>query len=45
MYKALILGCGNIGAFYDYDTQEVVTHAKAFSEFDNIDVTVYDTSK
>lgn len=30
-YKALLIGCGNIGAGYDFDNDSVLTHAKAFS--------------
>jgi predicted dehydrogenase len=29
--RALLIGCGNIGAGYDFDTAEVRTHAKAYS--------------
>lgn len=28
--KILVIGCGNIGAMYDYHTDEVHTHVKAF---------------
>lgn len=30
MEKLLIIGCGNIGAQYDWDSNEIITHAKAF---------------
>lgn len=30
-YKALVIGCGSIGASYDFKTNEVLTHAKAYS--------------
>lgn len=29
--KILILGCGNIGALYDFENESILTHAKAFS--------------
>lgn len=28
--QALLIGCGNIGALYDYNTDDVFTHAKAY---------------
>lgn len=28
--RGLVIGCGNIGALYDFDTQQVRTHAKAY---------------
>ncbi|MCW3116595.1 MAG: oxidoreductase domain protein [Chitinophagaceae bacterium] len=31
MPKLLIIGCGNIGAQYDWDTSDIHTHAKAFA--------------
>ena len=40
--KALLIGCGNIGALYDIDTDEVKTHAKALSFLPDISVTVFD---
>jgi predicted dehydrogenase len=40
--KVLILGCGNIGALYDFKKEGVKTHAKAFAEKKNFDVTVFD---
>lgn len=39
--NALLIGCGNIGALYDYDNNEVQTHSKALSKsnwIDNVDV-------
>ena len=42
MFKALLIGCGNIGAMYDWDNDEVLTHAKAFSKFDEINVDYFD---
>ena len=29
-FDILIVGCGNIGALYDFDSHDVLTHAKAF---------------
>ena len=47
MYRALVIGCGNIGAVYDFENEHVHTHSKAFFlnpafEFDVFDV---DTNK
>ncbi len=43
--KALIIGCGNIGALYDLDAPEKVwTHAKAFSRFHEIDFKLSDAN-
>lgn len=41
MYKVLILGCGNIGALYDFDNDEILTHAKAFHQ-SKVDLYLYD---
>ena len=41
-YKALLIGCGNIGAGYDFDTDAVLTHAKAYSLDKEFRFTVYD---
>jgi predicted dehydrogenase len=30
LYKALVIGCGNIGALYDLDNNKVHTHARAY---------------
>lgn len=42
MYKALIIGCGNIGAMYDFETESVSTYAKAFHLEPEIEFEVYD---
>ena len=42
MYRALIIGCGNIGAMYDFDSREVLTYAKAFHLDSEIEFEVYD---
>jgi len=42
--KALLIGCGNIGALYDFDDpNKVWTHAKAYSLIDDVHLTVFDT--
>lgn len=30
--RALIIGCGNIGAFYDLNSHDILSHAKAYYE-------------
>lgn len=45
MYKALLLGCGNIGAQYDLENEEVLTHAKAYSLHPHFKLTVFDVNK
>lgn len=45
MYKALIIGCGNIGAMYDFETESILTYAKAFHLDPEITLTVYDTDQ
>lgn len=42
MYKALIIGCGNIGAMYDFETESILTYAKAFHLDPEITFAVYD---
>lgn len=42
MYQALIIGCGNIGAMYDFETESVSTYAKAFHLDPEIEFQVYD---
>lgn len=42
MIRALIIGCGNIGALYDFDTEGVLTYAKAFQRAGDIAFSVYD---
>ncbi|ACU06131.1 Gfo/Idh/MocA family protein [Pedobacter heparinus] len=44
MYKVLVIGCGNIGALYDINTNEITTHTKAWHSYpDKVDVTIFDT--
>lgn len=45
MYKALVIGCGNIGAMYDFDADEIQTHVKALVKNGNFDVTVFDVNR
>ncbi len=40
--KILILGCGNIGALYDFENESILTHAKAFSIHNNSKMFFYD---
>ncbi len=42
MFRALLIGCGNIGALYDLETSDVFTHAKAYSKNAMFKFTVYD---
>jgi len=41
-HQALLIGCGNIGALYDYNNNLVQTHAKAYSTKHNFSLSVYD---
>jgi predicted dehydrogenase len=45
MIKALVIGCGNIGAGYDLNDSQVLTHAKAFSLNKEIFFCVSDTDE
>jgi predicted dehydrogenase len=45
LYKALVIGCGNIGAGYDFDNEQVLTHAKALSLNKNFTFEVFDVDK
>lgn len=42
MYKALIVGCGNIGALYDFNSGSIATYAKSFHLDTEIEFEVYD---
>lgn len=44
-YNVLVLGCGNIGAQYDFDTSDVKTHVKAWSLMPNIRLSIFDLNK
>lgn len=43
-YKALVIGCGNIGAEYDLHNKQVQTHAKAFHLRKDVSLTLADTN-
>jgi hypothetical protein len=42
MCEVLVIGCGNIGALYDIDKDEILTHVKAFSIDNRFDLTIFD---
>ena len=43
--KVLVIGCGNIGALYDFKKDGVKTHVKAFVQNGNFDTIVFDRDK
>lgn len=45
MYKALVIGCGNIGALYDFENEEILTHAKALDNDSRFTFSVFDIDK
>jgi predicted dehydrogenase len=45
MYKALVVGCGNIGALYDLENDKILTHAKAFHFHNQFNFSVFDLDK
>ncbi|MBX7046502.1 MAG: Gfo/Idh/MocA family oxidoreductase [Ignavibacteria bacterium] len=45
MYNALVIGCGNIGAGYDFNNGQVLTHAKALSLNKNFSFKIFDIDK
>lgn len=38
----MVIGCGNIGALYDFDSEEILTHAKAYSQHKKFDFDIFD---
>ncbi|MCW7471399.1 Gfo/Idh/MocA family protein [Leptospira kanakyensis] len=44
MFRALLFGCGNIGARYDLNLDSVLSHAKAYSLDSDFQVDAYDTN-
>jgi hypothetical protein len=42
VYNALVIGCGKIGALYDFDTDQIQSHAKAFYLDPRFSLSVYD---
>ena len=43
-YKALLIGCGQIGAIYDLHSSSIITHAKAWVNSAKVSLTVFDTN-
>jgi predicted dehydrogenase len=43
--NALLIGCGNIGALYDFQKEGIKTHCKALSRLKGISVSIYDIDK
>lgn len=44
-YKVLIIGCGNIGALYDWDSDQQLTHVKAFAQIQNVEISIFDSNE
>lgn len=44
MYKSLLIGCGNIGALYDLETEEILTHAKAYFQHPDFEFSIHDSN-
>ncbi len=42
MYSALVIGCGNIGAGYDIDNNQVQTHVKAYHLDPRFSLSIFD---
>jgi predicted dehydrogenase len=42
MTNFLVIGCGNIGALYDFENDKVQTHVKAISQDKNFELTIFD---
>lgn len=40
--RVLIIGCGNIGALYDFNSDSILTHAKAFSRINGVRLSFFD---
>lgn len=45
LYRALLIGCGNIGALYDLDSLSILTHAKAYSKSGLFELNLFDTNR
>lgn len=43
-FNILLIGCGNIGALYDFQNDEILTHAKALNHHNLKSVFIYDTN-
>lgn len=44
MYNALVIGCGNIGALYDFDNEQIQTHVKAYHLDPRFSLSIFDTN-
>jgi len=40
MYKALVIGCRNIGAMYDFEKESILTYTKALIQNGNFEVKI-----
>jgi predicted dehydrogenase len=45
MYNALVIGCGNIGALYDKNNNNILTHLKGYKNKGIFDISIYDSNK
>lgn len=45
MYNSLVIGCGNIGALYDFNNGEVQTHVKAYHINPGFSLSIFDINK
>lgn len=45
MYNALVIGCGNIGALYDKNNDNILTHLKGYKNKGIFDISIYDSNK
>jgi len=43
--EALVIGCGKIGAGYDFNNDQILTHTKALSLRNDVQLSVYDIDK
>jgi hypothetical protein len=43
--RALIIGCGNIGALYDLNSDDILSHAKAYQENKFINFSIFDENE
>lgn len=45
MFKALVIGCGNIGALYDFNNDQIQTHVKAYHSDPRFSLAIFDINK
>lgn len=45
MYRALVIGCGNIGAGYDFNNDQIQTHVKAFHLDPRFSLSIFDIKR